>query len=116
MARGHAENLGTRARGHSNIEVTRARRNFGHEGTRRLKGTQGTRFNRLLEVIACSIEVIEVNNNIKICAFIAVKLTICYCEYNFVCKLQYDHNFATKVTDLLPKLLLLTFTDTFGRL
>ena len=50
MARGHAENLGTRARGHANIEGTRARRNFGHEGTRRLKGTQGTqgtRFNRL---------------------------------------------------------------------
>ena len=64
-ARGHAENLGTRARqhwwhegtpkiwarGHDNIEGMRARRNFGHEGTRRLKGTQGTpgtRFNRLV--------------------------------------------------------------------
>ena len=36
---------------HANIEGTRARRNFGHEGMRRLKGTQGTqgmRFNRLI--------------------------------------------------------------------
>ena len=39
-----------RARGHANIEGTRARRNFGHEGTRRLKGTQGTRFNRLAKI------------------------------------------------------------------
>ena len=33
-ARGHAESLGTRARGHANMEGTRARRKLGHAGTR----------------------------------------------------------------------------------